>query len=369
MRRDHVLLCAEKKKSEKKTKTNKKRKLTEKKPKPKKTNKQQIKNRSAVLINSSSFFFFFSLNQSHAWRTFLRWLSLNNLVGHFLVIVGFCISPGAVWTPREGVAGGAEGVVAGWLTGWAPGVVWPIDSSHQRWTEASIKKHGASLLWGVVWAIFPLHYVCGEYVCVCVRECVRGGLWWVIEPRFSFTLCGRWAVRVTLNYCFPNTGGSMWNGRDSASEGWIREYDMWYVLWVYSRDSGELMTLRDVPHLEMAAVIVRFRWVRGRIERTIYLKGSEVPRLGENDCVDNVSRSVFIRYLREGKLTEENIYLVQRVCVCVIKQDCENHLLQMYSIITSSCIKQWLENRLEHQIFFPWGTRWVRVSILLLIHG
>lgn len=47
----------------------------------------------------------------------------------------------------------------GWV---APGVVWPIDSTHQRWAEASIKSTGASLLWwwGVVWAIFPLHYVC-----------------------------------------------------------------------------------------------------------------------------------------------------------------------------------------------------------------
>ena len=224
--------------------------------------------------------------------------------------------------------------------------------------------------------------MCGEcvYVCACVCDCVRGGLWWVIEPRFSFTLCGRRAVRVTLNYCFPNTGGSMWNGRYSASEGWIREYDMWYVLWVYSCDSGELMTLRDVPHLAMAAVIVRSRWVRGRIERTVYLKGSEVPRLGESYYVDNVSRSVFIRYLREGKLTEEKIYLVQSVCVCVCVCVCYQTGLwksfaadvQYYNVFLHQTVAG---KQFRASDFFSLGDQMsesyciVVISILLLIHG
>lgn len=59
-----------------------------------KTNKKQIKNRSAVLINSSSFY----LVMNPMPNTLLCWLSLNNLIGHFLVISGFCISQGAVWT-------------------------------------------------------------------------------------------------------------------------------------------------------------------------------------------------------------------------------------------------------------------------------
>lgn len=130
---------------------------------------------------------------------FQCWLSLNNLVGHFLVIVGFCILSGSCLNSMRGV-----------LACCAPGVVWPINSSHQRWTEASIKKHRASLLWGVVWAIFPLHYMCGECVWVCAC------LWWVIEPRFFFTLCRRQALTVTLNYCFPNTRESMWNGFKSV---------------------------------------------------------------------------------------------------------------------------------------------------------
>lgn len=58
----------------------------------------------------------------------------------------------------------------GVLAGCAPGVVWPIDSSHQRWTEASIKKHGGLALVGgslsnfptalCVWRVYESESVC-----------------------------------------------------------------------------------------------------------------------------------------------------------------------------------------------------------------
>lgn len=73
------------------------------------------------------------------------------------------------------------------LAGCAPWVVWPIDSAHQRWSEASIKKHGASLLRrGGGSGRSSL-----RYVPTALNVWTHAGLWWAIEPRFSIPLCGR----------------------------------------------------------------------------------------------------------------------------------------------------------------------------------
>lgn len=107
------------------------------------------------------------------------------------------------------------------LAGCAPGVAWPIDSAHQRWTEASIKKHGTSLLW---WGS-GLRY-----------ECVRmhAGLRWAIEPRFSIPLCGRQHPWMWM--CFSLTRGNRCgmaatpltktNPQDFTPP---TEYDTWYI--------------------------------------------------------------------------------------------------------------------------------------------
>lgn len=138
---------------------------------------------------------------------------LTYSVGHFLVIIRFWISQGDVWTPR-GLCWVAELL----------GLCGQSISPHQRWTEASIKKHRASLLRGgrgLAGAIFPLHYMFGEKVCVCV--CASVWLCWSVMTYWATALLYTRSVRVTLNYCFPNTRQSMRNGYDSVHDEWIHK--------------------------------------------------------------------------------------------------------------------------------------------------
>lgn len=70
------------------------------------------------------------------------------------------------------------------LAGCAPGIVWPIDSSHQRWTGASIKKHRALALVGGSLSNFPTA-LCVESMSECVYVLVCDELLSHLSPLHS----------------------------------------------------------------------------------------------------------------------------------------------------------------------------------------
>lgn len=190
-RRDHVLLGAETKNKKNTTKQ--------------KRTKKEIKNRSAVGINSSSFIRqMIPMPKTHF--LYQLSLSLNNFVCHFPS--DCCVSQGAVWTPGRvcwlaallGLCGQSIALIKG-------------GPKHQ------LKSTGSSLMWSGYCEQF-------SHCIICVCKCASVSLWWVIEPQFSFTLSGRRAGRVTLDYCFPNMPGSMWRGLDSVNRDKSTEYDV-----------------------------------------------------------------------------------------------------------------------------------------------
>lgn len=71
------------------------------------------------------------------------------------------------------------------LAGCAPGVVWPIDSSHQRWTGASIKKHRALALVGGQFEQFSHSIMCVEGMSECVYVLVCDELLSPLSPLHS----------------------------------------------------------------------------------------------------------------------------------------------------------------------------------------
>lgn len=104
----------------------------------------------------------------------------------------------------------------GWV---APGVVWPIDSTHQRWAEASIKSTGASLLWrggGDSLSNFPTA-LC---VCVSVWMCWSVMSYWATV--LLYTLLWETVCESNSELLFStkrkHTRINVENGYDSARE-------------------------------------------------------------------------------------------------------------------------------------------------------
>lgn len=138
---------------------------------------------------------------------------LTYSVGHFLVIIRFGISQGDVWTPR-GLCWLAE-----WLSSW--GCVANRSALIKGGPKHQLKSTGPHLRGGrgLAGAIFPLHYMFGESVCVCASV----WLCWSVMTYWATALLYTRSVRVTLNYCFPNTRQSMSNGYDSVHDEWIHK--------------------------------------------------------------------------------------------------------------------------------------------------
>lgn len=92
--------------------------------------------------------------------------------------------------------------------GCAPGVVWQIDSAHQRYTEASIKKRGPSLLCGG--RGWELEQFSHRIKCVNAR-------WSVMSYRATVLNSTLWGTDgVSVDEFLPNAWQSMWNGDSSA---------------------------------------------------------------------------------------------------------------------------------------------------------
>lgn len=135
-----------------------------------------------------------------------------------VVIVGFCISQGTVWTPR--------------------GLCWLC------WLAALLGLCGESI------ALIkggPKHQLkstgprsCGgqfEQFSHCIM-CVEVCMCWSVMSYWAtalllYTRWERQAARVTLNYCFPNTRESMWNGYDSVRKE-PRDSWVWHVIHLMS---------------------------------------------------------------------------------------------------------------------------------------
>lgn len=179
--------------------------------------------------------------------------------------------------------------------------------------------------------------MCVESVCVSVYVLVCDEL---LSHGSPFTLCGRQAVKVTLNYCFPNPWEWMWNGYDSVNKDEsvkaLRHLRMTWnpLMSLLLRQWGKRHCINDsLEH-------VRFkdggsdrekRWVRDGLWQLFFFLKKAVKSTspwrtdtGGNQDVDKVSSSVLIRYIREGKLTEDQVYFAE--CVCVLSEEARQEI-------------------------------------------
>lgn len=104
---------------------------------------------------------------------FLHWLCLNNLLSHFLVIVGFWISQGVIWTLQEGY----------WLAALL-GLCGQSIALIKGGPKHELKSTGPGSCEGVgscSWSNVP----------TASSVWMHAGLWWAIEPGSSIPLCGR----------------------------------------------------------------------------------------------------------------------------------------------------------------------------------
>lgn len=192
---------------------------------------------------------------------FLCRLYPNNLVSHFLVIVGFCISQGVIWTLHGGywlaVLPGLRGQSIALIKG---GPKHQLKSTRPRSCDG-----GRGLQ------------------CECVR--MHAGLRRAIEPRFSIPLCGRQYPRMWM--FLPNAWQSMWDGYNSAHKDkstraprgggggdWI-----WHVIYLMS----SLLQSHAAQNDFVGYVRWRWRWRPGMLKTGSYFVkgGSDVITLGK----------------------------------------------------------------------------------------